>query len=141
MKTLLIACVFLSSLSSFATDVCHYRFNSNLAVTVTVDRLTGAISWDDKNVCNGDLCTEIYPGTFQVRYRNLTHPRTPKVRIFDVKKIDQRDDLGNRYQSASLFGNFIRNADFVRIDISEPKLLLRWKGRIYRMACRETEKH
>lgn len=141
MKTFITSCVFLFSLSVFAADICHYRFNPRLAVTVTIDdrsadRLTGAISWDDKNVCNGDLCTEIYPGTFQVRYRDLTPRWTQRVWIFDVKSIDRRDDLGNRFRSASLFGNFIRNAVFANIGISEPNLLFRLQGRIYRMTCR-----
>lgn len=141
MKTFITSCVFLFSLSVFAADICHYRFNPRLAVTVTIDdrsadRLTGAISWDDKNVCNGDLCTEIYPGTFQVRYRDLTPRWTQRVWIFDVKRIDRRDDLGNRFRSASLFGNFIRNAVFANIGISEPNLLFRLQGRIYRMTCR-----
>ena len=145
MKALFIACVFLSSLSSFAADVCQYRFSPTLAVTVTVNdravhRITGAISWDDKNVCNGDLCTEIYPGTFQVRYRDLTPPRTLGVLIFDVKKIDRRDDLGNRYRSASLFGNFVRNAVFTSVIIPEANLFFKWRGRIHRMSCRSTEK-
>lgn len=144
MKTLITSCVFLFSLSIFAAEVCHYRFNPRLAVTVTIDdrsadRLTGAITWDDKNVCNGDLCTEIYPGTFQVRYRDLTPRWTQRVWIFDVKSIDRRDDLGNRFRSASLFGNFVRNAVFTSVIIPEANLFFRWRGRIHRMDCRSTE--
>lgn len=144
MKVLFIAFVFFSSFSTFAADVCQYRFGPTLGFTVTVnDRaahpFTGAISWDDKNVCNGDLCTEIYPGTFQVRFRDLTPLRTVGVTIFDVKKIDRHDDLGNRYRRASLFGNFIRNAVFTRVIIPEANLFFKWRGRIHRMSCRSTE--
>lgn len=144
MKVLLIACVFLSSLSGFAADVCQYRFNSRLGVTVTIDdrstdRLTGGISWDDKNVCNGDLCTEIYPGTFKVKYLDLTPRRTQGVLIFDVKNISRRDDLGNRFRSASLFGNFVRNAIFTSVYIPKANLFFKWRGRIHRMDCRRTE--
>lgn len=144
MKSLIILSILFSAFSAFAADVCYYRFNPRLAVTVTVDdrfadKLTGAISWDDKNVCAGDLCTEIYPGTFKVRYRDLTPPRTQGVVVFDVKKIDRKDDLGNRYRPHSLFGNFVRNATFRSFVIPESNLSFRWRGKNHRMTCRETE--
>lgn len=138
------AALLLSSVSALAIDVCEYRFNSRLAVTVEVkdrfaDRLEGGIIWDDKNVCAGDLCTEIYPGKFKVKYRDLTPPRTQGIVIFNVRAISVKDDLGNRFRRNSLFGDFIRNAKFVTVVYPDPNLTFRWKGRTRAMKCRETE--
>lgn len=118
------ALLLLFSAQSFAASVCHYRFNPRLAVTMTFEtNRKGGISWDDKNVCAGDLCTQIYPGTFKVDYRG---------RLFlEIRKLAARDDLGNHYQPNSLMGKFVRNTVFRR-----PYFF--WRGRSYRMNCRET---
>lgn len=82
----------------------------------------GGISWDDKNVCAGDLCTQIYPGTFKADYRG---------RVFlDIRKNAARDDLGHHCQPNSPMGKFVRNAVF-RV----PYFF--WRGRSYRTSCRE----
>lgn len=133
----------LLSTSVFAsTTTCNYRFNPRLAVTVKVNepfghKFNGGMIWDDKNVCAGDICTEIYPGMFKVKYRNITPPRTLGVVIFNVKAITVRDDLGNRFHRNSLFGDFVRNAKFTTVIYPEPNLSFRWKRQTHKMDCRE----
>ena len=145
MKLLIIGLLSILSLSTFASEiVCEYRFNPRLAVTVTramenMHGMRGRIQWDNKNVCTGEaegeICTEIYPGMFDVRYKDLTPPDTQGAMLFKVRSIARHDDLGNHYRSRSLFGDFIRNARFVSIVIPNPNLSFTWRGRVHQMKC------
>lgn len=145
MKFLTLFALFLSTTSAFAHEICNYRFNPGLAVTVVVnDRMGenrfGSISWDNMNVCTSDgLCTEIYPGSFKVRFKDLTDPNEEGAINFKVKSINSRDDNGNSYNRNSQFGRFIRNARFESAVNPEPQLWFFWKGKSYKMKCYSTD--
>ncbi len=148
MKSILFLLAAILSTSAFAHERCHYRFNPNLAVDVVVNNrmgndMRGSISWDDANTCSadGEICTEIYPGTFKVRFKDLTPPDTQGATTFRIKAINKRDDLGNRYLRFSKFGSFVRGAVFMSVVIPEPNLTFFWRGKEYEMKCTEVVPH
>lgn len=147
MKLFFLLTVLLST-TVFAHERCHYRFRPDLAVDLVVnDRMGenkfGSISWDDANVCGVDpetgteICTEIYPGTFKVSFKDRTPPDTQGAITFRIRTIGKRDDNGNRYRKNSALGRFVRGARFVSYVIPEPNVTIFYQGKEYEMKCRE----
>ncbi len=136
MKIFIVLLTLITSLNVFAGESCIYRFNPHLSVTLSNTDAGRTIIWDTANVCTVDgICTEIYPGAFKVRIKNLTPRGELGAFKFRIRSISVRDDLGNRYRSRSSLGSFIRQASFSSVVIAEPNLTIRWKGKSYVMDC------
>jgi len=148
MKTLLLLATLCMTQTVFAASLCSYRFNSELAVSLRLDDYLdprqGRVSWDDANTCTAAedgtyLCTEIYPGSYAVTFKNYTPSDTSGAVRYRIRSIHQQDDLGNRYRNNKDLKLFVRKARFLSALVPAPNLTMTIGSNSYEMACATVE--